>query len=75
MNYIEARQLLDKQPLPARPQQAVNVLLDSIDQTQGAIDDFLTAYGGTDPAKELITVSVLKIVADKIKEGREAVGA
>ena len=75
MNYVEARQLLDKQPLPVRPQQAVNVLLDSIDQTQGVVERFVDAYDGEDEVLEVEAIKDLRLISDVLKEGRGAVGA
>ncbi len=75
MNYIEARQLLDKQPLPARPQQAVNELIRTIDLMQGGIERAIDGYDSHDFMEQETSVGVLRILRDMLKAGREAVGA
>ncbi|KKM16018.1 hypothetical protein LCGC14_1690050 [marine sediment metagenome] len=75
MNYVEARQLLDKQPLPVRPQQAVNVLLRSMDRTEREIDGLLDAMDRGDFDAEGRAVENLRTISEAMKLGREAVGA
>ena len=75
MNYVEARQLLDKQPLPVRPQQAVNVLIQTIDRVEAPIERLLDAMDSGDFEAEGNAVNELRTVFLILKEGREAVGA
>ncbi len=75
MNYVEARQLLDKQPLPVRPQQAVNALIRFIDRTQEAIERFGDAYDGEDERVEVHAIEDLRLLAEVLKKGREGAGA
>ncbi len=75
MNYVQAREYLDKHALPPTPQQAVNALLRSIDKGQEAIERYLDAIDGDDIIEITGGLTSLRMLSDVLKEGREAVGA